>query len=161
MLSSVDLAIDLLLETGVIDQAIDLFGLTDDPREAGYILPDGRMLDFSGKNQGGQPGVRALDHRDVNAIMSAGGTEGMNEFMRSTGAIRFHLIDGDIAASTIARMTDIQMKTLAALSRVGSFLLFDFYSGSGTSVKYDIEIDPINSKTDVYKALVKANEQLG
>jgi hypothetical protein len=40
-------------------------GLTTDPREAGYLRPDGKMLDFSGKRDGGQPGSRSYDHRDL------------------------------------------------------------------------------------------------
>lgn len=41
------------------------FGFTMDPREAGYVLPDGRMLDLSGKRQGGGGGVRYMDHREL------------------------------------------------------------------------------------------------
>lgn len=33
----------------IFDTAKQMFGVTDDIREAGYILPDGSMLDFSGR----------------------------------------------------------------------------------------------------------------
>jgi len=44
------------------------FGTTDDFREAGYILPDGSMLDFSEKREGGTPGQRSQDHRAVGIL---------------------------------------------------------------------------------------------
>jgi len=34
----------------VFEQAVQVFGVTEDIREGGYILPDGRMLDFSGRH---------------------------------------------------------------------------------------------------------------
>jgi len=44
------------------------FGTTRDPMEAGWILPDGSMLDFSEKREGGPPGQRTLDHRAVQRV---------------------------------------------------------------------------------------------
>lgn len=45
------------------------FGVTDDFDEAGYILPDGDMIDFSEKNDGGPAGQRSLDHRSIMRVM--------------------------------------------------------------------------------------------
>jgi hypothetical protein len=56
------------------------YGITNDPREAGYIMNDGTMLDFSGRHYSpgyekgkpipGQPdhlkGMKNVDHREVN-----------------------------------------------------------------------------------------------
>jgi hypothetical protein len=78
------------------DTAKRIFGTTEDPREAGYILLDGEMLDFSGKNEGGTPGTRAYDHRQINQVGddTIGGDDrwdnvsGMMEFIQS-GAIRY------------------------------------------------------------------------
>jgi len=50
----------------IIAKAKQGFGLTDDFKEAGYLLQDGSMLDFSGKKEGGTPGVRNYDHRQIN-----------------------------------------------------------------------------------------------
>ncbi|MHA2135679.1 MAG: hypothetical protein ACW99J_17630 [Candidatus Thorarchaeota archaeon] len=47
------------------ERAVEMFGLTENMFEAGYLMADGSMLDFSGKNQGGQSGVRNFDHRDI------------------------------------------------------------------------------------------------
>ena len=72
-----------------------IFGTTDDAAEAGYILDDGSMLDFSGKSEGGTRGVRAYDHRQINQVgdSGVGGLDefddvGMDEFMEA-GAIRW------------------------------------------------------------------------
>lgn len=94
----------------LIAKAIEIFGITTDFREAGYLFPDGRMLDMSGRSQTdyfvrqddrfvlkpGQRfddfrGQRYLDHRDITNVfpdVETQGTEGMHEFMRLTGAIR-------------------------------------------------------------------------
>ena len=68
-----------------IAKVTDHFGTTKNWKEVGYITPEGSPLDFSGKNDGGEPGVRSIDHRDVNFIELASGEElsiGMPEFMR-------------------------------------------------------------------------------
>lgn len=67
----------------VFNRAVRYFGLTTDLKEAGYILPNGTMLDLSGKNRGMGTGAgrRNLDHREVGHIMN------MHEFVE-LGAIR-------------------------------------------------------------------------
>jgi hypothetical protein len=72
-----------------------IFGTTDDATEAGYILDDGSMLDFSGKAEGGTRGMRAYDHRQINQVgdSGVGGLDefddvGMTSFMK-TGGIRW------------------------------------------------------------------------
>jgi hypothetical protein len=70
------------------DAAIAEFGVTTHLGEAGYILPDGQLLDFSAKRDGGPPGRRTLDHRAVSRVTEGDWTHGMNEFI-ALGAIRF------------------------------------------------------------------------
>lgn len=87
-------------------KAIDTFGTTRDYREAGYILPDGTMLDFSGRHQTGDyervgtgyrpvagqrdwmAGERYVDHREISDIVGEGPNESMIAFMGNEGAIR-------------------------------------------------------------------------
>jgi len=52
----------------MISKAKAEFGVTEDFDEAGYILPDGEMLDFSGKNQGAIGRDREVDHREINVV---------------------------------------------------------------------------------------------
>lgn len=68
-------------------KAIQYFGTTSDFRETGYILPDGIMLDFSDKQNGGPTGMRTMDHREVAAIIGLPQTEAMIAFMNA-GCIR-------------------------------------------------------------------------
>lgn len=48
------------------------FGTTTDFREAGYLMRNGSMLDFSGKRDGGESGVRYMDHREIAEVFSDG-----------------------------------------------------------------------------------------
>ena len=58
----------------IFTAAKEKFGTTYDMREAGYILPDGSMLDFSGKHQVRDAdtsflnGRRTVDHREIEDI---------------------------------------------------------------------------------------------
>lgn len=56
------------------NKVLNTFGLTNDMNEAGYILPDGNLLNLRG---GAQPGVRGRDHREV----GDGTTKSMYQFM--------------------------------------------------------------------------------
>ena len=71
--------------------AKDEFGTTRDFREAEYLLPDGSMLDFSEKNNGGEPGRRGADHRDIARVINDRSydtkTEYLDDFINE-GAIR-------------------------------------------------------------------------
>ena len=71
----------------IFQKAVQYFGTTSDFREAGYILPDGTMLDFSDKQNGGLPRMRLLDHREVAEILDLPQTEALITFMNS-GCIR-------------------------------------------------------------------------
>ncbi len=72
--------------------AIEYFGLTSKLSETGYILTDGSLLDLSGKNFGGSPNIRSLDHRDVLKPLEPWRAK-MEEFINS-GNIRY-LPEGD------------------------------------------------------------------
>ena len=155
----------LLNESPLIDRAIAHFGLTDDPSEAGYILPDGRMLDLSGKNDGGNPEVRALDHRDIGILyvgdMSISGTEAMVEFMQQIGAVRYSNMTGDIVASAAVKMSASQIDILTRTSKVGSYLVFDLDLQIGNKSEFDLVIDPIENHAQVRTALVDINKRFG
>lgn len=83
--------------------AKERFGVTNDIRECGYILPDGSMLDFSGRHMvAGNTDTshlrsrRGVDHRDIgglnwdaNMTTKSGLNINMADFIRM-GAIRIH-----------------------------------------------------------------------
>lgn len=102
--------IDIVVESqsDLVAAAIEHFGLTRDPRECGYIIPDGRMLDLSGRHwdEGSyvrdgdywkpigrdyQAGNRQVDHRDTGELIPEvleTATDYMLAFMDRTGSIR-------------------------------------------------------------------------
>lgn len=66
-----------------LQRAISHYGLTADPREAGYILPDGSLLDFS---EGGR-GQRSQDHRNVSFIVQGPSAKREAQLLRELEAI--------------------------------------------------------------------------
>lgn len=69
--------------------AIKEFGVTSNPRGGGYIMRNGRMLDFSG----GDPYSRGIDHRAIGVIFpweAKNRYEYISAFGRETGSIRMH-----------------------------------------------------------------------
>lgn len=92
----------------IFETAKKLFGTTFDIREAGYILPDGSLLDFSGRHllEGADDkflrGRRTSDHREIASIeyerdgfTETGVKTDMSDFIRR-GAIRIDVNAGAI-----------------------------------------------------------------
>ena len=79
----------------VFDVSSDVFewakvahGVTENLNEAGYILPDGSLLDFSGRREGSKSfGSRNMDHRQIYIPIVGGisGTDLMLSFIRMGG----------------------------------------------------------------------------
>lgn len=130
-------------EHPLIKKAKKHFGVTSDPREAGYIMPDGQMLDLSGKNDGGDPGHRARDHREISHITpdklpddleSDSPTHHMWHFMRETGAVRMsyspdprnRFAPASVNVDFMRKPTMAQRQTLARIGR-GSELVYDVF----------------------------------
>jgi hypothetical protein len=100
----------------VTDEAIEYFGLTTNTKEAGYILPDGRMLDLSGKAQGGEVGVRSLDHREVNFV---GEINGIRDFATQTGSMRISDLGSILLVDVYAMPTPEQILAIKRMVRGG------------------------------------------
>lgn len=98
------------------EQAKEVFGTTDDPLEAGYILRDGTMLDFSGKRQGGSPGRRAMDHREINQVFDEG--FGMDDSLAPVrrfmgeGHISLHVSRNAVAMRLATTVTNDQVQSI-------------------------------------------------
>ena len=138
----------------IFEAAKEKFGTTYDIREAGYILPDGTMLDFSGKHEldAGTDasflnGQRSTDHREISKIAYDRDAEGneietgiktdMPDFIER-GAIRIDSNAGTINLSQVP--TDAQKEVLRRLiSRNDGYVSVDFGNGwdSDHYVEYD------------------------
>ena len=95
-------------EEGGFNEAKNTFGTTQDLLEAGYILPDGELLDFSGRHEGADErdvaGQRYSDHREI----SQAGTD-MQAFIDS-GAVRIDARSGLIELGR--KPTDTQLRQI-------------------------------------------------
>ncbi len=96
-------------------KAVEFFGITANSKEAGFILPDGRMLDLSGAVKG----ERHIDHRSVNKLMGQfakhpESEDGLANFLSVTQSARIH--DGP----TYAFIHLTQMPTDDQMAVVGS-----------------------------------------
>lgn len=103
----------------IFDRAKEYFGTTTNPDEAGYILPDGAMLDFSGKKLGGR-GRRTLDHRDIAFAWPEGDSPGGFESMKlvmSWGAIRFLTYRETIVVNLVKPPTEAQAQRINMVLR--------------------------------------------
>ena len=116
----------------IFSRARGHFGTTTNPEEGGYILPDGAMLDFSGKRFGGSPGKRMLDHRDIASVwpedLSPGGFEATKQVM-NWGAVRFSTFADTVIVNLVHPPTEAQKRRIN--------LVLGYYPGSVLVVEVD------------------------
>lgn len=127
----------------VLSSAISYFGTTLDFNEAGYILPDGSLLDLSGKKRGAQGGYRAEDHREVARFINEKTesiTDKMDLFMKQTGAIRISIIGRhgllDLEIKPTAAQISAILRFISKLSSLDLSL-----PGSHSVIEYDFDLD--------------------
>lgn len=110
----------------LVKSAVDRFKHTYDCREAGFILEDGSMLDFSGKRKGGTPRTRSMDHREICDAFDTGdkgieGGECLDSFERIANAIRFGTYGSwDRGHDMIVQMNTYQHPTAKQLKKIES-----------------------------------------
>jgi hypothetical protein len=134
-------------EKAVVAKAIAEFGTTKNINEAGYILKDGTMLDFSDKKNGGEPGQRIQDHRDIAGIYAEkldSQTAYLNKFIEDTGAVRVKPLsdqfDFDIVESV--GITEKQREVITRAIRNKARVDIDVYaSAQSNSPSKTIELD--------------------
>ena len=148
-------------DTDLIQKAKDNFGVTKDLREAFYVLPDGTILDGSGRHWGGSEldvaGQRQVDHGDIGEIIDDATTaaDAMYKWMARSGAMRFDQIVG--IASIARKPTPQQLAVLSRASR-GKYLALSFNTPEGRIVD-DIEFErasPVAIRHFFESAQVKA-----
>ena len=85
------------MKKDVCKLAVEEYGVTDEFNKAGYIMPDGKMLNFSHGCEDDLP-QRCIEHRDIDRLVydeiPAGHEhwsfhEGITKFQKECGAIRF------------------------------------------------------------------------
>lgn len=113
-----------LSDTGVLgmytDQLAEHYGITNEVERAGYILSDGRLLDFSG---GHKDPVRAMDHRDIIVFadtvgIAAGRTrhDTMLALMEMLSLVRIHFANGALVVSAQHTPSGPQLMTILRIA---------------------------------------------
>ena len=148
-----------------LNVAKEKYGITDDYKKAGWILPEGEMLDFSTKDpiSGSFKVGTNLYHRnhsDIGQVVGYGGNP-VRDFQRE-GAIRFasYTNNGSVAASidVSAEYTNKQWFKLknAVFQNGSSWFAYDIYDGeklvgsNGVENPMPYEVDKMEQK---YKEL--------
>jgi hypothetical protein len=100
----------------VVDAAIKARGITTDIREAGYILPDGRLLDFSANLSG----ERVIAHGNINLEIEGKTIRGESalEALLNAGAIRMGITPREPFVQLLKSPTAAQFKVLKELGSI-------------------------------------------
>lgn|GEM_PF-6543929 len=135
--------LDFKPDEKLIERAVENFGTTKNTKEAFYILPDGRMLDGSGRHWGADErdiaGQRQVDRQDITEVIDDydSPSDAMYKWMGRTGAMRFDQIVG--IASVARKPTPEQLKILKKVSK-GKYLALSLQTPEGRIVD-DAEFD--------------------
>lgn len=140
-------------------RAEEEIGTTSLWSETGYITPEGKQLDFSGKRDGGPAGHRNMDHREIALAFDADGgidgTDAMIAFM-AAGNIRISPENGGINLSALP--TDAQRQKLQAfINRNHGEVTVDFDDKKGNtlhSVEYPGGMGAVRVTNDIKRYFV-------
>ena len=137
-------------------QAVNTFGYTTDFREAGYLLPNGRMLNFTGE-KGKHYGTRGEDHRGISTIYASSEYQGgaaMMAFMRD-GNIRVMAETPGVDIIASKEPTTEQYAAIRNMARrfAGEeYFNVDFTDDRGfnvDSIEYDGRVNPERIVNDI------------
>ena len=128
------------------------FGTTGNFKVAGYLLPDGKLLDFSGKHWGDTSSrSRQVDHRDVQEVLNRG-NNGISDMvdMIGSGSIRLMPEIGGINLAVYPnekqrRMLSLYIKQMLATE---GQVIIDYDSVGGDTV-YSREYDKYASSSQI------------
>ena len=148
--------------------AVKEFGYTPYFYDAGYLLPNGKMLNFSGE-KGQHFGTRGEDHRGIGAIFEdTTGTDAMIRFMNQ-GNIRVMAETPGIDIYSGAEPTNEQYYMIKKMAKEYSgetYFSVDFSDENGSnigSLEYENKINPDRIVNDIkhYFATGELREQSG
>lgn len=144
----------------LVSRVMERFPETTYPPSAGFILPDGRLLDFSGRPSS-STWNRSLDHREVNASIHRprglhidSPSQAMRFFEVHTNSIRMGFTaDGYLVFSLVEGQhpTDAQRR---ALERIAAFAEETWPSVVASFDLYSIDGDRLDTLEDVPHRLV-------
>jgi hypothetical protein len=152
--------------------AKEAFGTTADPREAGFILPDGEMLDFSGRRHGSRySGQRGLDHRAITDAypedLSGSGDAHLDDF-RMRGNVRVS-VEGSprggysVNVDFAKPLTPQQHRTLMDLAALGGEFNAEVRGANGRTLAHGtLPVSDVRSASGLLRRLLQeANASRG
>ena len=129
------------IDSKLIEAAKKEFGITDNFKEAGYLLPDGTMLDFSGKRNGTKGGYRTEDHREISNL----GDDVDLVSIMAMGNIR--LSPGSGGFKITGKPTAEQMRTLRRyIHHFGGDVMVNFSPPGSYGAEHGVEYYETNSE---------------
>lgn len=137
------------------DKAVKEFGYTPYYYDAGYIVPNGKMLNFSGE-KGKHYGSRGQDHRAIGTIFTSdlSGTKAMLKFMEQ-GNVRLMEETPGIDINSKTEPTKEQyatIKSFASNSARKEYFIVDFTDEDGNtvgSIEYEDRVRPDRIVNDI------------
>lgn len=116
--------------------AIDHFGETDSWEETGYLLTDGRQLDFSGRHWGSNGGGRReVDHRDIWDAFEPAGMQGFDAMMAFMNAGNIRIMPETPGIDIAVMPTREQEEMLEEyIEYFGGDITLDIDNGEGVTV---------------------------
>ena len=130
------------------------FGTTYDWNKTGYLLTDGSQLDFSGKHEGYDSGMRSVDHREIENVYTDGKErlDALNDFLQK-GNIRIMPEGNSINLATLP--TGKQETALRRyINRVRGEVTIDIDDANGNTVKsleYDSGTSAVKILDDIHQ----------
>ncbi len=121
--------------TEAIEKAIQKYGTTTVPESASFIVPDGRIIDSSGKLLGSSSEGANIDHREIATYAVAtgeaiSGDEALGQFMRDTGSVRVRVTPNELNVHTLGVPNETQVIALRKLSP-GKTIFADIQDAKG------------------------------
>ncbi len=151
-------ALDSTRKSSAVDSvtaaAKKFFGTTYDWNKTGYLLTDGSQLDFSGKHEGYDSGMRSVDHREIENVYTDGKErlDALNDFLQK-GNIRIMPEGNSINLATLP--TGKQETALRRyINRVRGEVTIDIDDANGNTVKsleYDSGTSAVKILDDIHQ----------
>lgn len=164
-------------EADLVSGIKDYFGTTWNPRESGYMMQDGDMLNMSGSHEVEDDatkrslrGRRTVDHRELSGTNARGvstehffddqniesESDYMYNFMARTGAMRMDYDSGIVALTR--QPTRDQLQMMQRMANDNEFLIASFYTPEGRIVD-EVEWDGPVTQRKIKEFFAQAQEK--
>ena len=120
----------------LFEDAKEQYGVTDNFNIAGYMLPDGSLLNFADKE--GEPNIRGIDHRNIGSIINDREYESRWDYITdflNEGAIRL-MPESDAINLSVKPSEQQREKLLDYFYKKNGYIILELADQNGNSVSY-------------------------